>query len=195
LRGGDRSRNGFGPNLSRTFQQGSTLPFMDESGKPHESRAGLRLIAALKGVEALVLVLAGCGVLGLLNSDLDEAVKSWLDDLSLREGRRLIARAAAHGFALLDAATPMRLAMIGGASFVYAAVFIAEGVGLWLGKRWAEWVTIFTTASFLPFEAIEIFRSPSAMAIATFVINAAVVVYLVVNLIRKRDRHEAPQPA
>jgi uncharacterized membrane protein (DUF2068 family) len=160
---------------------------MDQPRKPHESRAGLRLIAALKALEALVLILAGCGVLGLLNSDLDEAVKSWLDNLSLREGRRLIARAAAHGFAMLDSATPMRLAMIGGASFVYAAVFVVEGVGLWFGKRWAEWITIVTTASFLPFELVELVKSPSPMVVVTFAINAAVVIYLIVNLMRKRD--------
>jgi uncharacterized membrane protein (DUF2068 family) len=154
--------------------------------KKKQSRTGLRLIAAMKALEALVLVLAGCGVLGLLNADLDAAVKSWLDDLSLREGRRLIARAAAHGFQMLDAATPMRLAMIGGASFLYAAVFVVEGVGLWMGKRWAEWITIVTTASFLPFEVIECARSPSAMSAATLVVNAAVVVYLIVSLVRKR---------
>jgi uncharacterized membrane protein (DUF2068 family) len=159
---------------------------MNPTEPKKKSRAGLRLIAALKVLEALVLILAGCGVLGLLNAELDAAVKSWLDDLSLREGRRLIARAAAQGFAMLDAATPMRLAMIGGASFLYALVFIVEGVGLWLGKRWAEWITIVTTASFLPFEGIELAKSPSAMSAATLAINAAVVVYLIVNIVRKK---------
>jgi uncharacterized membrane protein (DUF2068 family) len=37
--------------------------------------------------------------------------------------------------------------LLAGAAFAYAALFITEGTGLWLPKRWAEYLNIIATAS------------------------------------------------
>ena len=34
----------------------------------------------------------------------------------------------------------------------YALVFAVEGVGLLMARRWAEWLTVIVTASFIPLE-------------------------------------------
>lgn len=70
------------------------------------------------------------------------------------------------------------LAELGIALLAYAALEGVEAVGLWFTKRWAEYLTFLATAIFLPFEVYEIAHKPTALKIIGFIINLAVVVYL-----------------
>jgi uncharacterized membrane protein (DUF2068 family) len=63
-------------------------------------------------------------------------------------------------------------------AFGYAALMGAEGVGLYLRKRWARWFTIVATSSLIPIEVYEIVRKIHLVRIIILVVNAAVVVYL-----------------
>ena len=60
----------------------------------------------------------------------------------------------------------------------YAALEGLEAVGLWLQKRWAEYLTLIATALFLPLEVWEIAHHVTPFKVIAFVINVAVVVYL-----------------
>ena len=60
----------------------------------------------------------------------------------------------------------------------YAALEGAEAVGLWLGKRWAEYLTFIATTLLLPLEIYELSNKFSPLKIITLLINLAVVVYL-----------------
>jgi uncharacterized membrane protein (DUF2068 family) len=71
-------------------------------------------------------------------------------------------------------------------TFFYSVLFLCEGIGLALRKRWAEYLTIVSTASLMPIEILEIHKSPSAAKVVLLLINLAVVVYLVVELRRIR---------
>jgi uncharacterized membrane protein (DUF2068 family) len=72
---------------------------------------------------------------------------------------------------------------VGIALLAYAALEGVEAVGLWLGKRWAEYLTFVATAILLPLEIYEIVDRGTALKVIGFLINLAVVVYL---LLRKR---------
>ena len=45
-------------------------------------------------------------------------------------------------------------------AFAYAIVFSVEGIGLLLGSRWAEWLTVVSTGLLIPFEIYEVFHKP-----------------------------------
>lgn len=60
----------------------------------------------------------------------------------------------------------------------YAVLEGAEAVGLWMGKRWAEYLTFLATTLLLPVEVYELTERFSALKIITLIINLAVVVYL-----------------
>jgi uncharacterized membrane protein (DUF2068 family) len=70
-------------------------------------------------------------------------------------------------------------------TLTYAAVFAVEGVGLWMQKRWAEWLTTVITASLIPLEVWEFIARPNLGKAAVVVANVAIVAYLVWHVRRK----------
>ena len=72
--------------------------------------------------------------------------------------------------------------MLGVGSFVYAALFLTEGIGLWMAKRWAEWFSVIITSSLVPFEIYEIYRHPTVLKFGALLLNLAVVAYLVYRI-------------
>ena len=88
--------------------------------------------------------------------------------------------------------------VIATATFGYAALFAVEGVGLLMRKRWAEWMTVIVTGSFVPFELIGIVRRPGPGKVVALAFNVAIVVYLGLGILRgwgeNRQRHRS-QPS
>ena len=71
-----------------------------------------------------------------------------------------------------------RLHLFAAIILVYATVEGIEAFGLWYQRRWAEYLTFVVTASLLPLEIYEIATRLSPLKILAFVINVAVVAYL-----------------
>lgn len=67
-------------------------------------------------------------------------------------------------------------------AFVYAALFLAEGIGLWSLKRWGEWITVIITGSLLPFEIFELYRHASWPKAGVLVLNVIIFAYLASRL-------------
>jgi uncharacterized membrane protein (DUF2068 family) len=67
-------------------------------------------------------------------------------------------------------------------TFFYASLFLTDGTGLVLGKRWAEYFTSIVTGSFIPLEIYELIHHFSVAKLTVAVINGAVVLYLVGRL-------------
>ncbi len=150
---------------------------------------GLEIIAGLKFVQAATLIVAGLGALGLMNAGLSELAQEWLERLALGNGQRFAVAAATRVLPWFNAATPRHFAALGAGAFSYASVFLAEGIGLWQGKKWAEYLTIAVTASLLPFEIVAVVHRVTLVRVATLLINTAVIAYLVWEL-RARLRQE-----
>jgi uncharacterized membrane protein (DUF2068 family) len=82
-----------------------------------------------------------------------------------------------------------KIAALGVVALFYAALFMTEGVGLWRERRWAEYLTVIATGSLIPFEIYEIAHRFTLIRIATFVINVAVVVYLIARIRHPKRVH------
>jgi uncharacterized membrane protein (DUF2068 family) len=72
------------------------------------------------------------------------------------------------------------LSLVGAVFAVYALVEGVEAVGLWRQRRWAEYLTFLVTTSLLPLEVYELSHRLSVLKALTFLINLAVVAYLLV---------------
>jgi uncharacterized membrane protein (DUF2068 family) len=139
---------------------------------------GLRLIALFKLLKALLLIGVGFGALRLIHADVSALATSWADRLNIDPQNRYLGAILSR----LVAADPRTFATIAAGSFVYAAVFITEGVGLWFRRRWAEYFTIIVTSSLIPLELYEVWKRFEVSRVAIIVVNVAIVAYLVRQL-------------
>jgi uncharacterized membrane protein (DUF2068 family) len=143
---------------------------------------GLLLIGVLKLLKALALLLVGVGLLSTLHRDVAQAVRDWIEFFRLDSHARLIDELLAK----VAGISHQTLRRLGVGTLLYATVFGIEGVGLLLGKTWAEYMTTGVTVSFLPIEVYEMSAHPSAMKAVVTLINVAVVIYLVMEIRRRR---------
>ncbi len=63
----------------------------------------------------------------------------------------------------------------------FAVVELIEGVGLWLHKRWGEYFAAVVTAVGLPYEIYELTGRVTATRIILFLLNLALVLYLILT--------------
>lgn len=152
------------------------------TGHGERSRV-LRLIALFKLLKALLLVAVGMGALKLLDPTVAARAQEGLRALATSSDRRVVQDL----LPLVSRLSPERLEALGAGAFLYAGLFTTEGVGLWLGKRWAEYLTVIATGSFVPFEIYELARRPGPSRLAALVLNLAVVAYLLYHLRRRQS--------
>ena len=167
------------------FISSSTTPRSPDTG----SRRILRLIAAFKFVKAAVLIIVGIGALRLLSPERAAAVQGWLEGLVLEQGHHVISMVADRALALLNLAGRKQFSDLAIGAFLFATVFVVEGIGLALARRWAEFLTVAVTTSFLPVEAVALWHRFTLLRAGTMTLNAAVVVYLLAQLWTKRGLH------
>jgi uncharacterized membrane protein (DUF2068 family) len=153
-------------------------------GKPSRGR-GLRLIAAFKLLKSLALLAVGIGALKLLHKDVAGQVEHWISVFQVDPHNYFIHKLL-EKLSILD---DRRLKALSVGTFIYAAIFFTEGIGLAFRKRWAEYFTIITTASLLPIEIYELVKHASLGKGFALLINLAVVAYLVRELRRTRGAH------
>jgi uncharacterized membrane protein (DUF2068 family) len=60
----------------------------------------------------------------------------------------------------------------------YGALQLTEGVGLWLMKRWGEYVAVIGTSLFIPLEVYEIVERTTWLRLAALAVNLAAVGYI-----------------
>ena len=145
---------------------------------------GLRLIAVFKLLKGLALLALGIGALKLLHKDVAAVVEHWINIFQVDPHSHYIQLLLAK----LSIVDDRRLKELSVGTFIYSAIFLAEGVGLALGKRWAEYLTIVTTASLLPLEVYELVKHVGIGKGVALAINLAVVAYLILELRRYPKR-------
>jgi uncharacterized membrane protein (DUF2068 family) len=158
-------------------------------GKALRDRIVLRLIALDRLTHFLVLGLLGVAVLAFTaNRDhLREAFYRVLTALQGGVGGGPVQTSGHVGILHdLDRLFSLRsgtLKEVGIALLGYATLEAVEAIGLWMGRRWAEYLTFISTTVLLPLEIYELIDKATALKVIGFLINVAVVVYL---LFKKR---------
>jgi uncharacterized membrane protein (DUF2068 family) len=150
----------------------------------------LGIIAAFKLVKAILFIAAGVGALKLLNPAVEERLRQWLLALSFAYGRPFLL----HVLARVSGLSDKRLGALGIVAFAYSALFLTEGIGLWLAQRWAEYLTVIATASLVPVELYGVARGASTIRIAALFTNLAMVAYLVYRLWHDRGTANVRAP-
>jgi uncharacterized membrane protein (DUF2068 family) len=143
----------------------------------------IRLIAVFKLLKAVLLIAVGMSALHLVHRDVAGVAEHLVTMFGLDPGNHYVSKALQK----VGDLTPNKIKGLGVVSFIYAGLFLTEGIGLWMVKRWGEWFSVIITTSLIPLEVYEIYRHPSAIKCLVLIINIAVVGYLIYRI-----RNESP---
>ena len=150
----------------------------------------LRTIALYKLVKVLLLLAVAYGELRLRDASIAAKLLSWAQARPYGLEHRVVTQLL-EWFSGLSVSRANGLRIV---TLAYAAVFAVEGVGLWMQKRWAEWLTTIITASLIPLEAWEIYLRPTIGKVLILLANAAIVAYLVWHVRTKNRAVDAARP-
>lgn len=165
------------------------LPTRDDLPKPRRGKLlrdaiVLRVIAVDRAIHAVVFALIAVALLIItlrlptlqsfarsLNNDLT----SLADTTGRNPSRSFVLRQANR---VLDL-SPTSLHVLLVTAIAYAVIEGVEAVGLWLERRWAEYLTAVATAGFLPFEVHELAKRITVFRVGALVVNLAILAWLV----------------
>lgn len=137
------------------------------TGMKRSRNKGLLAIALFKWLKGALLIVLAFGFLKLLHQDVAEVVEGFANKIGVDPDNRYLGAFLAK-LNLLD---DRKLKALSGLTFAYSALFLTEGTGLFFEKRWAEFLTIIVTASFMPLEFYELFKIPTIVKSLVLALN------------------------
>ena len=154
------------------------------------SRWPLILIGIGKILKALGLIIVAFYILRFLNDEGRQYYESILEDWRDDPHNHIL-----YGTLVKILAVPegtLRGLRIG--LLVYAGLYSTEGIGLLFDKPWAEWMTVITTAGFIPLEVYEVLFHPTWVKAGLLIFNILALVYICFRLrwrgqVKKMQHH------
>ena len=146
--------------------------------------AAVRVVALFEAAKALVVLVAGLGLLALVDRDVEAFAERLVAHTHLNP-------ASHYPRIFLEAAgrvTDANLWLFAGGALLYAIVRGLEAYGLWHERAWAEWLALVAGAIYVPFEIYALVHHPTWLKVVILVTNLAVVAYMAWAL-----RHRAEQ--
>jgi uncharacterized membrane protein (DUF2068 family) len=155
-------------------------------GKELRSAFILRLFAIERFVRALIFGALAIAIWRFKNSRLSieeaydhelPAVRTLLRELGFNVNHSKLLGLIQHAFTL----DPRTLTVLALGAAAYAVIEIIEGTGLWVLKRWGEYFAMIATSVGIPYEIYDLTAKVTWLRLLAFIINVALVVYLVVT--------------
>lgn len=148
------------------------------------AKSGIRAIAIYEAAKGLIGLLAGFGLLSLINRDLVDFAEDLIGFLHLNSEGRLAHRIV-ETIAKLN---PSNIKIFFVLALIYATKQLVEAYGLWRLRAWAEWVAILSGLIYIPVEIYELIHKPTFTRAAILIFNIGIVIYL--YSFRKEQKHE-----
>jgi len=152
-------------------------------GNALRDAAILRLLAVERFIRGVLLVLLAYGLYAFDGSrnSLRQVFDTYLPLLGPVADRLGIDLESAGPVRLIEKALNAEhstLLLVAGGVLAYGVLELVEGIGLWLMKRWGEYVAVVGTSVFIPLEIYEILETVTWLRVVALAINVFAVVYL-----------------
>lgn len=145
---------------------------------PKERHWTIHALAGIKLVKGILLFIVAIKLLTLLNRDVGEWFAEFIARHRIDPDNRIV-----HGvIEKLAGINRNNLIAFSVGSFLYSALQLTEGIGLWFEKRWAEMLTVIATSLLIPVELYEIYEKFTILRVGALVVNLFVVWYLATRL-------------
>ncbi len=149
--------------------------------KPTVSKDGaLRTIIALKAFGGVLSLLIGLGVFALINKDMSHVAGQLADSLGIDPENHTLLRLLEW----LTGVSSKQIVTVGVMTLLYSALLLTMAWGLYVGRVWADWLTIGATGFFIPVELYKVVWSLRFTYVVALVINVFIVWYLIRRRIR-----------
>ncbi|MDX6204765.1 MAG: hypothetical protein QOE76_3885 [Frankiales bacterium] len=146
----------------------------------------LRLLAVERGVRGVAVLAAAFAVFWFRSSEaelsryFEDHLPRWQDaahafNYDLNDSGLV---STIRHYLTLDSAT---LTWIGVGLIGYGVVELAEAIGLWLLRRWAEYLAVVATSAGLPLEIYEMAKGVTATKFVVFLVNVGFVLYILLS--------------
>jgi uncharacterized membrane protein (DUF2068 family) len=152
----------------------------------------LKLIAVFKIAKGVLVLVLGVSLLSL------NARTRWMDALSNWTADEILLE---HSKAVAYLLHKLQAVLAGGAlratgflALFYTAVFLTEGIGVYMQQRWAEFLMIFATAALIPIEVRHLWHRPGLAGLLILLANCFIVWFLYRVLKRDKTKVHAAQP-
>jgi uncharacterized membrane protein (DUF2068 family) len=145
---------------------------------PKERTWTIHFLAIVKFVKGFLLLIVALKLLTLINKDVDVVFTEFIARHRIDPENKIV-------HLILEKITGLgnaELIAFSVGSFLYSALQLTEGVGLWLQKRWAEVLTVVATSLLVPVEIYEIYEKVTLIRIGALLLNLFVVWYLATRL-------------
>ena len=152
----------------------------------------LKLIALFKIAKGVLVLVIGASLLFL------NARTRWMDALSNWTADEILLKHSKPVAYLLhklqDELAGGALRATGFLALFYTAVFLTEGIGVYMQQRWAALLMIFATASLIPIELRHLWHRPGLVGALILLANCFIVWFLYRVLKREKpDAQIAPE--
>ncbi len=147
---------------------------------------GLRVIAVIKIAKGVLLTGLSFGIFRSINRDLAETVRHITFNLKIDPENHFV-RLILEKLGSMD---HRLLRTVGWISLFYAAMLYVEGVGLWLGQAWAEYLLLVATGLFIPEEAYACLSKFDRWRLGLLAVNMAVFLFVAWAVWAQRRRRK-----
>jgi uncharacterized membrane protein (DUF2068 family) len=152
----------------------------------------LKLIALFKIAKGVLVLVLGVSLLSLnARTRWMDALSNWTADEILLKHSKPVAYLLNKLQAVLAGGT---LRATGFLALFYTAVFLTEGIGVYMQQRWAEFLMIFATAALIPIEVRHLWHRPGLAGLVILLANCFIVWFLYRVLKRDKVKARVTQP-
>jgi uncharacterized membrane protein (DUF2068 family) len=149
----------------------------------------LKLIALFKIAKGALLLVLGVSLLFLnARTRWMDVLSNWIADEILLKHSKPVAYLLHKLQAALAGGT---LRATGFLARFFSAVFLTEGIGVYMQQRWAEFLMIFATATLIPIEIRHLWHRPGLVSLLILLANCFIVWFL--YRVLKRDNAKTPE--
>jgi len=142
--------------------------------EPNKPTLGLRLIALLEAAKGILAVGLACALFVLAGHHMHPFIQRIIHHFHLTDSKH-----APHFIVeMLTNPERFQLGVWTMLAVGYAGLRFTEAYGLWLARRWGEWLALVSAALYIPFEVYAIALGPTPLKVTLLVMNIAFVVYL-----------------
>lgn len=156
-------------------------PSPDSAGAATRRRA-LRAIALFEAAKGVAAFAALAGLLDLMHHDVRRLAVELIGRFGLDPDARFPSLLLHYADRLPEANLHHVLAL----GVAYIAIRLGEAYGLWNDKAWGELLGALSGGLYVPFEVTHLMHKPSLVGAAVLAGNVFLVVYLVLQLLRRR---------